>query len=86
MLRSLGAPPDNGHDRSLWRESARTVESYRLHWDITDPDRPLGDEPHDLAQQAEHRWTASALDRNRRELSREPTPNRSYGLEFGLGR
>ncbi|MDP8928235.1 MAG: AAA family ATPase [Actinomycetota bacterium] len=86
LLRSLGAPPDNAHDRSLWREAARTVESYRLRWDVTDPDRPLGDESLDPAQQAEHRWAASTLDRNRRELSREPTPNRRHGPEFGLGR
>ncbi|MDP8927183.1 MAG: hypothetical protein M3O70_01010, partial [Actinomycetota bacterium] len=82
LLRSLGSQPDDRHGRSLWREAARTIESYRLRWDVTDPARPLGDEPLDPAQQAEHRWAASALDRHRREL----TADRSRGLETGLGR
>ncbi|MDP8930555.1 MAG: AAA family ATPase, partial [Actinomycetota bacterium] len=82
LLRSLGSPPDDRHDRSLWREAARTIERYRLRWDVTDPARPLGDEPLDPAQQAEHRWAASALDRHTREL----TADRSRGLETGLGR
>lgn len=86
LLRSLGVPPEDAHGRSLWREAARTVESYRLRWDITDPARPLGDEPHDPSQQAEHRWAATVLDRNRRELSRELRSNRNRGLEIGLGR
>ncbi|MFN2556639.1 MAG: MobF family relaxase [Nitriliruptorales bacterium] len=82
LLRSLGTPPASHHDRSLWREAARTVESYRLRWDITDPDRPLGDEPQDPAQLSEHRWAATALDRNRREL----THDRQSGRSIALGR
>ncbi|MDP8930594.1 MAG: AAA family ATPase, partial [Actinomycetota bacterium] len=85
-LRSLGAPPPGTHDRSRWREAAGTVESYRLRWDVADPNRPLGDEPHDPAQLAEHRWAASTLDRNRRELSWELPSDRSRGLDTGLSR
>ncbi|MBW3621430.1 MAG: hypothetical protein KY461_14390 [Actinobacteria bacterium] len=36
----LGGPPADAHDRHRWRDAARTIELYRLRWDITDPTRP----------------------------------------------
>ncbi len=58
------------------------MESYRLRWEVTDPARPLGEEPNDPLQQAEHRWTATALNRHRHELTRD----RQSGHAIAFGR
>ncbi len=51
--------------------SARTVENYRLRWDGTDPERPLGEEPNHPLQQAEQCFAITALDRYQREGTRD---------------
>ncbi len=81
LLCNLGTPPNDPRDRALWRQAAHAVENYRLRWNVTGPNRPLGDEPSDPLQQAEHRWVASTLAWYRRELTRD----RQLGRTIALG-
>ncbi len=82
LLTTLGAPPEDAHDRHRWRDAARTIELYRLRWDITDPTRPLGDEPSEPLARAEHQRVTAELVRHHRELalSREHPQQRVRGL------
>jgi Ti-type conjugative transfer relaxase TraA len=82
LLATLGTAPEHPHERREWRDAARSIELYRLRWDITDPDRPLGDEPTGLFARDDHRRLTAELVRHHEELtaSREPSFERSHGL------
>ena len=69
LLATLGTPPEDPHGRRRWREAARAIELYRLRWDITDPDRPIGDEPADGLAREDHRRLTADLTRHHRELT-----------------
>jgi hypothetical protein len=53
VLEALGAVPESTRGRRAWRQAAAQIEQYRRAYHITDPERPLGPEPHDLAQRAD---------------------------------
>jgi conjugative relaxase-like TrwC/TraI family protein len=64
-LRELGQPPATVKDRRAWRHTAAAILQYRERYQITDPDRVLGPEPHyaDLEQRRHHRAAHQAIER-----------------------
>ena len=63
VLEALGAVPESTRGRRAWRQAAAQIEQYRRAYHITDPERPLGPEPHDLAQRADRQRARRAIDR-----------------------
>ena len=84
LLATLGTPPDDPHGRRRWREAAQAIELYRLRWDITDPDLPIGDEPTDGIARDDHQRLTADLTRHRHELT--AARDQTLGHSRGLGR
>jgi hypothetical protein len=63
VLEALGPVPESTRGRRAWRQAAAEIETYRRTYQITDPDRALGAEPHDPAQRAERQRIRSAIER-----------------------
>jgi hypothetical protein len=63
VLDALGPVPESTRGRRAWRLAAAEIEQYRRTYDITDPDRALGLEPHDPAQRADRQRARTAIDR-----------------------
>jgi conjugative relaxase-like TrwC/TraI family protein len=63
VLEALGPVPESTRGRRVWRQAAAEIEQYRRIYQITDPDRALGPEPHDPAQRADRQRARSAIDR-----------------------
>ena len=63
VLEALGPVPASTRGRRVWRQAAAEIEDYRRSYQITDPDRALGPEPHGPAQRADHRRVRTAIDR-----------------------
>jgi conjugative relaxase-like TrwC/TraI family protein len=63
VLEALGPVPESTRGRRAWRQAAAEIEHYRRGYDITDPDRALGPEPHEPAQRADRRRVRSAIER-----------------------
>ena len=58
--------PESVRGRRAWRQTARLVEDYRQYYQISDTDRPLGDQPrdhHDPERQQAWRQASSAVER-----------------------
>ena len=82
-LTVLGPPPTDPTRRHLWRQAATTIEAYRLRWNITDPDRPLGGPATDPHQQRHRQLAAHRIELTFAELTRareHDTPDRHIGL------
>jgi hypothetical protein len=60
---ALGPVPESTRGRRAWRQAAGTIEDYRRAYGIDDPDRALGLEPRDHAQQAAWRQARTAIGR-----------------------
>jgi conjugative relaxase-like TrwC/TraI family protein len=63
VLEALGPVPASTRGRRAWRHAAAEIEHYRRTYDITDPDRALGPEPHDPAQRADRQRVRTAIER-----------------------
>jgi hypothetical protein len=59
----LGSVPASTRGRRVWHHAAAEIEQYRRVYQITDPDRALGPEPHDLGQRAAHQRVRTAIER-----------------------
>ena len=55
--------PESTRGRRAWRQAAAEIEQYRRTYQITDPDRALGPEPHDPAQRADRQRARTAIER-----------------------
>jgi hypothetical protein len=55
--------PESTRGRRAWRQAATEIEQYRRTYQITDPDRALGSEPHDPAQRADRHRVGTAIAR-----------------------
>jgi hypothetical protein len=55
--------PESTRGKRVWRHAAAEIEHYRRSYQITDPDRALGPEPHDPAQRADQQRARTAIDR-----------------------
>jgi len=63
VLQALGPVPESTRGQRAWRQAAAQIEDYRRTYQITDPDRALGPEPHDPAQRADRQRARTAIDR-----------------------
>jgi hypothetical protein len=63
VLDALGPVPASTRGRRAWRHAAAQIEHYRRSYQITDPNRALGPEPHDPTQRADQRWTRTVIER-----------------------
>jgi hypothetical protein len=63
VLEALGPVPESTRGRRAWRQAAAQIEDYRRTYQITDPDRALGPEPRDPAQQADRQRVRTAIER-----------------------
>jgi hypothetical protein len=63
ILEALGPMPESTRGRRAWRQAAAEIEQYRRTYQITDPERALGPEPHDPAQRADRQRVRTAIDR-----------------------
>ena len=63
VLEALGPVPESTRGRRAWRQAAAEIQQYRHTYQVTDPDRALGPEPHDPAQRADRQRARLAIDR-----------------------
>ena len=63
VLEALGPVPASTRGRRAWRRAAAEIEQYRRSYQITDPERALGPEPHDPAQRADRQRARTAIAR-----------------------
>jgi hypothetical protein len=64
----LGEVPEAGRGRLAWRQTAARLYSYRDSYQLTDPERALGQEPTgDLTQRWAWRAARQAVDRYQRQ-------------------
>jgi hypothetical protein len=78
VLEALGPVPESTRGKRAWRQAAAEIEEYRRTYQITDPDRALGSEPHHPGQRADRQWARTAIDRvhtkQRADRSRDTQP------------
>jgi conjugative relaxase-like TrwC/TraI family protein len=84
VLEVLGPVPASTRGRRAWRQAAAEIEQYRRSYQITDPARALGPEPHGPAQRADRQRARIAIDRvhgkqraGDRTHQRQPTSERN---------
>jgi len=84
VLEALGPVPESTRGRRAWRHAAAQIEQYRRSYQITDPDRALGPEPHDPTQRAHRQQARTAIERVHTKLrttdrthQRQPTSERT---------
>jgi hypothetical protein len=63
VLEALGPVLESTRGRRAWRQAAAEIEQYRHRYNIHDPDRALGPEPHHLAQRADRQHARTAIER-----------------------
>jgi hypothetical protein len=63
VLQALGPVPASTRGRRAWRQSAAEIEQYRRTYQVNDPQRALGPEPHDPAQRADRQRARRAIAR-----------------------
>jgi hypothetical protein len=64
----LGQVPEASRGRRAWQETAARLHSYRDSYQLSDPERPLGQEPTgDLTQRRAWRAAHKAIDRYQRQ-------------------
>jgi hypothetical protein len=75
----LGEVPEAGRGRRAWRQTAARLHNYRDSYQLSDPERPLGQEPlGDLTQRRAWRAARQAVDRyQRHHRTREQRHQRS---------
>jgi conjugative relaxase-like TrwC/TraI family protein len=80
VLETLGPVPESTRGRRAWRQAAAEIEDYRRTYQITDPERALGPQPADPAQQADRQRVRTAIERvhtkqqaTERSHQRQPT-------------
>jgi hypothetical protein len=62
VLEALGPVPASTRGRRAWRHAAAQIEHYRRTYQITDPERALGLEPHSPGQRADPQRARTAIE------------------------
>jgi Ti-type conjugative transfer relaxase TraA len=85
LAATIGSPPDDGDGRDRWRRAARTIEQYRIRWNIDDPHRALGDQPAHPAARYDHQHAVTTITaaRDARQRTRDPGRGLARGLSLG---
>jgi hypothetical protein len=78
VLEALGPVPESTRGRRAWRHAAAEIEQYRRSYQLTDPDRALGPEPHDPTQRADHQRARTAI---ARVHTKQRTTDRTHELQ-----
>jgi conjugative relaxase-like TrwC/TraI family protein len=78
VLEALGPAPESTRGRRAWRQAAAEIEQYRRTYQITDPERALGPEPHDPGQRADRQRAGTAIERVH---GKQRTAHRSRDLQ-----
>jgi hypothetical protein len=81
--RTLGERPDDPQLRKEWEQGIRQVATYRLQYEVTDSDDPLGAKPRQQEQQRDRQRAHNALDRSARRLGRDVDVDHDLGIEVG---
>jgi hypothetical protein len=76
---TLGERPQRNWDAERWDHAARTIARYRIEYDITDTSDPLGPQPAQREQRADHERAQRAREQLAHELERE-TPSHELDL------
>jgi hypothetical protein len=63
VLGALGPVPESTRGRRTWRQAAAEIEQYRRTYQVTDPERALGPEPHNPGQRADRQRASTAIER-----------------------
>jgi hypothetical protein len=78
VLEAFGPVPESTRGRRAWRRAAAEIEQYRCTYQITDPERALGPEPHDRAQRANRQQARMAIERVH---TKQRTANRTRDIQ-----
>jgi hypothetical protein len=84
LTAALGRPPTDNRGRERWEQAAFDIEKYRLRWHITDPHRPLGQQPTDPLQHHDYQQTRWKIQLTNREVHTDRAPVRT--LQRGISR
>jgi hypothetical protein len=55
--------PESTRGRRAWRHAAAEIEQYRRTYQVTDPERALGPEPHNPGKRADRQRVRMAIER-----------------------
>jgi conjugative relaxase-like TrwC/TraI family protein len=75
VLEVLGPVPESTRGQRAWRQAAAEIEQYRRSYQITDPERALGPEPHDPGERADRQRARTAIERVQ---SKQRAADRTY--------
>jgi len=80
LTAALGSVPVGLDARERWQQTAGRIERYRDHYEITDPERALGENPQDLRQRSDWRQLRHEIQHDRESITREPHRGRELEL------
>jgi len=79
LTAALGSVPVGLDARERWQQTAERIERYRDHYEITDPEQALGENPQDLRQRSDWRQLRHQIQHHHQTITREP--DRRWELE-----
>jgi hypothetical protein len=81
--RTFGERPDEPRLRNEWEQGVRHIARYRLQYEITDHNDPLGTQPEPPEQQREWQRAREALHRSARRLGHDTGDEHDLAIEIG---
>jgi conjugative relaxase-like TrwC/TraI family protein len=83
VQKAFGGQPDEPQLQEAWEQGVRQAARYRIQYNITDPDDPLGPKPEQRDQHLDWRRAHEAVDRTDRRLGRDVDVDHDLGVEVG---
>ena len=84
IFRTLGPCPEDPAQATTWGDAAHALASYRLRYNVRDPEAALGPEPRAPAQRADRARTQRRIEEAQRTLRREQERAIESSAERGL--
>lgn len=81
--RTFGERPTDPQLRKEWEQGIRQAARYRIQYDVTDSDDPLGAEPRQREQQRDWQRAREALDRGARRLGCDMDTEHELSIDIG---
>ncbi len=81
-VRAFGERPADPRLRTEWEQGVRQVVRYRIQYDMSHPNDPLGAEPQQREQQRDWQRAREALDRSVRRLGRDLGEDHDLAIEI----